>query len=316
MENKFNIDNDERQRILSLHENATKKQYLNVLKEEVKNNSYTLLTDVMIQAHSTDPTTDLKLYKNTKLTVSTKKPGYLEYNGTYARPQNLTGMGGQTKGMVYYNCKTGKFFIPNVSVTFYDSEKTLTPNLKKICYQTTSQNNTAITSKAVGAKLLQKNVAALKQIILKNENSSGQNAVVQSGIQFFQTDKPNILKTKLVDAGKIGAKEISYDCVTGKFIIGNSLYNNEEFENGQLKPFCKSIQTPSQDKNKLNPQGTLTPKGNAPIVIPTDIDLSQITKDLPPELQTVLTPPTVDGQPNTQGQPDLNQILTQLQGLV
>lgn len=315
MENKFNIDSSEIKRILSLHENATKKQYLNVLKEEVKNNSYTLLTDVMLQANSTDATTDLKLYKNTKLTVSTKKPGYLEYNGTYARPQNLTGMGGQTKGMVYYNCKTGKFFIPNVSVTFYDSEKTLTPNLKNICNQTTNKNTTSITSKTVGAKLLTNKVVSNDTYELKNENPGGGNASVVKGVEFFQTDKPNILKTKLVNAGRIGAKEISYDCVTGKFIIGNSLYNNEKLENAQLKPFCKTLKTPSQDKNKLNPQGTLTPKGNAPIVIPTDIDLSQITKDLPPELQTVLTPPTVDGQPNTQGQPDFNQLLSQLQGL-
>jgi hypothetical protein len=51
------------------------------------------------------------------------------------------------------------------------------------------------------------------------------------------------------------------------------------------------------------------------VVIPKDIDLSQITKSLPPELQTVITPPTVNGQPNTGGQPDFNQILTQLQGI-
>jgi hypothetical protein len=34
MRNKFNVDNDEKERIISLHENASKKQYLNLIVEE------------------------------------------------------------------------------------------------------------------------------------------------------------------------------------------------------------------------------------------------------------------------------------------
>jgi len=312
MENKFNIDSSEIKRILSLHENATKKQYLNVL-NEAETTTYTLKADVTLTNTKTTEK-NLYMYKGTQFYKSPTKPGVLQTSQvSLARPELMTGQKlpyNNVKANVYYSCSKGKFWIDG-KTSYYN--EVFQQKLKPLCQ--TANPNKSITSNVVGAKLLQNNVAALKQYILKNENPSGKNAVVQSKVQFFQTDKPNILKTKQVYAGEIGAKEISYDCVTGKFIIGGSLYNNEEFEEGQLKLFCKSIQSPSQDKKKLTPQGYIQPKGSTPIVIPTDIDLSQITKDLPPELQTVLTPPTVDGQPNTSNTPDFNQLLTQLQGL-
>jgi len=313
MENKFNINNDERERILSLHESSSKQQYLNVLNEE-ETSTYTLKADVTLtNTKITD--NNLYLYKGTQFYKSKTKPDVLQTSQvTVNRPQMITGQRSQSdnfKANVYYSCSKGKFWIDG-KTSYYN--QAFQKNLAPLC-QNKNQNNTAITSKTVGAKLLTKKVVSNDTYELKNENPGGGNASVIKGVEFFQTDKPNILKTKLVNAGRIGAKEISYDCVTGKFIIGNSLYNNETLENAQLKPFCKTLKTPSSDKNKLNPQGTLTPKGNAPIVIPQDIDLSQITKDLPPEIQTVLTPPTINGQPNTSGTPDFNQLLTQLQGL-
>lgn len=313
MENKFNIDSSEIKRILLLHENATKKQYLNVL-NEAETTTYTLKADVTLTNTKTTEK-NLYMYKGTQFYKSPTKPGVLQTSQvSLARPELMTGQKlpyNNVKANVYYSCSKGKFWIDGTT-SFYN--QAFQKNLGPLC-QNKSQNNTAITSKAVGAKLLKNNVVANDTYELKNENPSGKNASVVKGVQFYQTDKPNILKTSLVNAGSIGAKEIGYDCVTGKFIIGNSLYNNEKLENAQLKPFCKTLKTPSQDKNKLNPQGYIQPKGSTPIVIPTDIDLSQITKDLPPELQTVLTPPTVDGQPNTSNTPDFNQLLTQLQGL-
>ncbi len=111
-----------------------------------------------------------------------------------------------------------------------------------------------------------------------------------------------------------------YSTFDGKVNYGNQ---GSTLTNNLRKRYCKGTELKTNDEilgKKTQPNvdkgkvvGGKVVGGN--VVIPKDIDLSQITKELPSELQTVLTPPTVNGQPNTGGQPDFNQLLTQLQGL-
>jgi len=232
MENKFNIDNDERQRILSLHENSTKQQYLNLIMEGPEGLNY-------------------KIDKMHRF---------------------ISAVGGKS-----FTVDSGQI------VTVDQTNKKL-------------------------------NIGKYFKFSCKPK--------IVSGTPFHYTDMNG-----KVDWGNEGSALTNV--LKKRYCNGENLKSNEEIlgkKNQQKTPL-----TPEQQLERAKKCGYKTwdeykvaqfacPKNNSivggKVVIPTDIDLSQITKDLPPELQTVLTPPTVDGQPNTQGQPDLNQILTQLQGLV
>ena len=152
MKNLFESDSDEIKRILSLHETSTKQQYLNVLTEQLSktHDSYKLLSNIDLENNTAGAEGDLKLYKGAVFTKS-KKAGYLESNTTYGLPQNMTGnvaKSDNVKGVVYYNCKSGKFFIPGKNYSFYETpqynpnQKSLTSSLKSVCVAKEGQYNT------------------------------------------------------------------------------------------------------------------------------------------------------------------------------
>ena len=217
MENKFIINDDERQRILSLHENSTKNQYLNIISEQTSKG--------------------------------------LNYTVSYG--QEFIGVGGN------------KFEIPSgVVVTVDQTNKKLNIGkyLKFGCQPKMAGSKMPMFYTSYDGKNWYGNVGGALTNVLKKKYCKGTELKSNDEI-LGKTTQPKADANK-VDKGKVVGGKV----VGGKVVGGN-------------------------------------------VVIPKDIDLSQITKELPAELQTVLTPPTVDGQPNTGGQPDFNQLLTQLQGI-
>lgn len=236
MKNNFIIDSDEKQRILSLHENSTKNQYLNLIMEGPEGLNYktdrihTFISAVggkKIQVDSEQLVTVDQTYK--KLNIGK----YFKFS---CKPKIVSGT------PFHYTDMNGK-------VDWGNEGSALTNVLKKrYCNGENLKSNEEILGK-------------------KNQQKT-----------------PLTPQQQLERAQKCGYK--TWD-----------EYKGAEFA-------CNS-------KNNLKNNSIVGGK----VVIPKDIDLSQITKDLPTDLQTVLTPPTIDGQPNTSGVPDFNQLLTQLQGL-
>ncbi len=300
MENKFIINNDERQRILSLHEERTKNQYLNLISEQ-QTQTYDLKADVTL-TNSVGTNNNLFLYKGTQFYKSTTKPGELQTSKvSLNRPQMMTGSRSQAenfKGNVFYGCKTGKFY--TVSGQYHDKDTYYNQDLQKklspLC-QSNSQSNQQTDKKTYSTA--------------KPHTFGGGKVTLPVGTKFIQAKNGASAKVNGV-WGFYSCKNQSY------FVKGSNVGFKEDDKTQSLgkklnQEFCKGSSIDTGFKQQKVGGSSM---GNTDaIVIPTDIDLSQITKSLPADLQTVLTPPTVDGQPNTGGQPDFNQLLTQLQGL-
>lgn len=294
MKNNFIIDSDEKQRILSLHENSTKNQYLNVLSEQAKadNQLISKVKNAKILQNKVVATKDHRLnsqdpsrgtatvFKSTEF-YQTDKPDILKTNG-YVKAGDV---GSQ---VIAYDCVTGKFIING---SLYNSETLEQYLLKPFCQKNKQGGSTTISSNYTIQNKHTLNKGAVKIDIGSTASKSGENVVIKN----------------------VAGKDITtMDCKTGKFIVNNTQVDADGgnfLRDTLMKKFCKS----SPLTNKVT-SGKVT-DGNQPVVTPKDIDLSQIIKDLPADLQTVLTPPTIDGQPNTSGVPDFNQLLTQLQGL-
>ncbi len=300
MENKFIINNDERQRILSLHEERTKNQYLNLISEQ-QTQTYDLKADVTL-TNSVGTNNNLFLYKGTQFYKSTTKPGELQTSKvSLNRPQMMTGSRSQAenfKGNVFYGCKTGKFY--TVSGQYHDKDTYYNQDLQKklspLC-QSNSQSNQQTDKKTYSTA--------------KPHTFGGGKVTLPVGTKFIQA--------KNGASAKVNGVWGFYSCKNQSYFVKGSNVGFKEDDKTQSfgkklnQEFCKGSSIDTGFKQQKVGGSSM---GNTDaIVIPTDIDLSQITKSLPADLQTVLTPPTVDGQPNTGGQPDFNQLLTQLQGL-
>jgi hypothetical protein len=277
MENKFIINDDERQRILSLHENSTKQHYLNILNEQDGGN-YTTKMDVKLKGGN-----GYIIPKNTVFKILKKNVLTAQVPGT-------------VNGMKYFNvsslninfyCSQGKYYLsagPDKS-GYYD-DGSLSGNLVK--------------------NLCNKQSVPQGGYVIQNPHTLN-----KGGIKIVKGDVA-VKAGNLIQIKRGNTPLTSLDCTTGKFNTktagqvdadgGNSLRDN------LMKQFCGKTLPATNVTNVINKLG-------GKVVIPKDIDLSQITKSLPPELQSVITPPTIDGQPNTGGQPDFNQLLTQLQGI-
>lgn len=309
MENKFNIDSDEKRRILSLHENATKQQYLNLINEIGAGGEGDMSFDPAQYDYSNVVKTPTKQFNGLNYTLQNGQTFISAVGGNKINVPSQTIV---TVDQTNKKLNIGKYFkfgckpITVSSTPFYytsfDGKKNygnegsaLTNILRKrYCKGTELKSN--------------------EEILGKNQQGGGNNYVIQNP----HTLNKGALKIVKGDiATKSGNNVVikrgntvvtSMDCKSGKFNTGlgqTDADGGNVLRDTLMKKFCGSSA----------PSGGKVPGGKVPIVIPKDIDLSQITKDLPPELQTVLTPPTVDGQPNTSNTPDFNQLLTQLQGL-
>jgi hypothetical protein len=268
MENKFNIDNDERNRILSLHENSTKNQYLNIISEQTsKGLNYTVSYGQQFIGVGGN-----KFETPSGVVVTVDQTNKKLNIGKYLKFGCQPKMAG-SKMPMFYTSYDGKNWYGNVGGALTNVLK------KKYCKGTELKSN--------------------DEILGKTTQSNEQNKL--KSIEAFKkfacvTSYPNAKQETLNDG------TITY-LINGEYYYSNGRKNTSK---GVVNYTCNDPVF-KQKGDKVKNVGN--------IVIPKDIDLSQITKSLPPELQSVITPPTIDGQPNTGGQPDFNQLLTQLQGI-
>jgi hypothetical protein len=131
MRNLFEVDSNEIKRILSLHEESTKKQYLNVLSEQMTLNQPVVLTN-----QTTPGVNDITLPKDTAFKKSTIKDilitDKIQYK-MFAIP-----------AAVEYNCVTGKFKVQGAN-ELYNSENLETKYLKPYCEKVKQTNAATLT---------------------------------------------------------------------------------------------------------------------------------------------------------------------------
>jgi hypothetical protein len=176
MNNLFILNEDEKSRILNLHEDATKKQYLiesnheevnelqqttyvDVTVDEVRG-TLTLGSDVTLEHASKSMGDELKLFKGTKF-VRTQKNNLI----AKTKYQLVGTIGGgassnANSGNVVYYCGTGKFQVQGLSDTYFNEDfpklKTEITNLCKklpsIATQQQQGNDLLSAAKACGYK--------------------------------------------------------------------------------------------------------------------------------------------------------------------
>lgn len=310
MENKFNIDSDERNRILSLHESSTKQQYLNVLTEQTTPTTpvtYTLGNTVSLENVKDKKQPEVKIFKGAVFQLVNNQ---MVTNATYQFVDSLTGevvlaynnygtvpqsqFNKYTyKGKISYDCKTYKFTTDKSAATqYFDENNNLGKVLQSKC-KTSQQgaSNFKALYTIANAHNLGKVTVNVKDIIIKSTKYPDYAAIMRGNkpITYFNCKTNAWGDVQVTDTKGLLTKTIK-------------------------EKVCPQItKTPATNTQTVG--GKVGGKVGGNVVIPKDIDLSQMVQNLPPEIKTMITPPTVDGQPNTQGQPDFNQLLTQLQGL-
>jgi len=306
MENKFNIDNDERNRILSLHESSTKQQYLNVLTEQATPTTpvtYTLGNTVSLENVKDKKQPEVKIFKgavfqlanNQMVTTATIQFVDTLTGEVVTGPANWNTVPKEQfknytfKTKVSYDCKTYKFTTDKSAATqYFDENNSLGKILQSKC-KTSQQgaSNFKALYTIANAHNLGKVTVNVKDIIIKSTKYPDYAAIMR------------------------GNKPITYfNCKTNSW--GDVQVTDTK---GLLTKTIKEKVCPQITKTPATNTQTVGGKVGGKVVIPKDIDLSQMIQNLPPEIKTMITPQTIDGQPNTQGQPDFNQLLTQLQGL-
>jgi len=154
MKNTFKILEEEKVRILEMHENATKNQYLNEQQTAKIPTTYTVRNPEIILTGQNKKTTasaeDLKIFKGAKFIkqgstiVANTKYQFLDRFGSViiGVGQNPSMRGKKTyQGNVTYGCSTGKYTVNmRTDLMFYD--KTLSPMLNKMCQAKTTKTQT------------------------------------------------------------------------------------------------------------------------------------------------------------------------------
>jgi hypothetical protein len=151
MKNTFKILEEEKVRILEMHENATKNQYLNEQQTTKIPTTYTVRNPELILTGQNKKTTasaeDLKIFKGTKFIkqgntiVAKTNYQFLDPFGNVIRGVGPTANMREIKtyqGNVTYGCGTGKYTVNmRTDLMFYD--KTLSPMLNKMCQAKTTE---------------------------------------------------------------------------------------------------------------------------------------------------------------------------------
>ena len=309
MKNIFEVDSNEIKRILSLHEESTKKQYLNVISEQT-GQSVTLPKDYELKCSNFrdntflgrgtqfNKTSDPKLLKTAKISV-TQRGGDKRFDDT-----------------ITYNCETGKFTMTTKKLEF-NSEDLETTILKPFCGNKTKTNN--VTPQNIGDKTKTNNVTpqnigqttnsvTVPEYLLTNQNQpdGGHNIRIPKNTIFKKSTIKDIIITGKIHYGNTYGI-IEYQCVTGKFKVqGNSdLYNSENLEWKYLKPFCESLNQPLKTKTDDTSKKTQTNTNtNAKKQV-----YAQKTTNTTKEIQTSLGNTAPTGQITDT---DLDQLIAQL----
>jgi hypothetical protein len=151
MKNIFKILEEEKVRILEMHENATKNQYLNEQQTAKIPTTYTVRNPEIILTGQNKKTTasaeDLKIFKGAKFIkqgntiVAKTNYQFLDPFGNVIRGVGQNSSMREIKtyqGNVTYGCSTGKYTVNmRTDLMFYD--KTLSPMLNKMCQAKTTE---------------------------------------------------------------------------------------------------------------------------------------------------------------------------------
>lgn len=151
MKNLFDVNRDEIKRILTLHEERSKAQYLNIINEQGTSeyklgSDYTLKNeDIGVDAYgSVNAANDLKLFKGTTFIktgndlIATTKYKYVDIitgkGRSSATDDSMTGEAEARSGKIIFSCSQGKFHPSNnPKYKFYDKTKVLSVKLTQIC---------------------------------------------------------------------------------------------------------------------------------------------------------------------------------------
>ena len=125
MKNLFEIDSNEIKRILSLHEESTKNQYLNVISEQTNKDgvSFTLSNNVRLE-NEISGQSELELPKGAFFKIGGKNLLYTKTNYLYVGTVfHKDGGKKPIPGVILYRCNTGKYNVKgNENVKYYSSK--------------------------------------------------------------------------------------------------------------------------------------------------------------------------------------------------
>jgi len=148
MRNLFEVDSNEMRRILSLHKESTKKQYLNVISEQTNpdGQSFTLSNDVNLE-NETSGQSELKLFKGAVFKIANKNLLYSKTNYQFAGTMfGNTGGKKATPGVIWYRCDTGKYSVKGQdSVKYYSPADN--PGLNEIAKNLCAKSKTFVPKK-------------------------------------------------------------------------------------------------------------------------------------------------------------------------
>lgn len=234
--NLFKIDSEEIKRILSLHEESTKTQYLNVLTEQLSqnNDSYTLAYNINLE-NTKSNAHELKLFKGTVFRQSGKQ-GILKSNNIKFQYVNTASgkpdYDGAKSGVVYYKCNTGKFFVPGNNESFYIepsmNREPIAEGIKKVCNYKQGT------------------------FINKNESVIGEKYKVYPNTKFNKVTQGATFSVVTINTNPLtglGQKfKALFNCKDSKFYINNEALtetNNKKLTSTLFKQYCSSQVKPA-----------------------------------------------------------------------
>lgn len=199
MKNLFEIDSNEIKRILSLHEESTKKQYLNVISEQAKPavESFTLDKSIDLENASDKNLGELRLFKGATFKIANKNLLYSRTKFKLVDSTAGTALTNLTDGVIWYRCNTFKFSVKGQesSKFFNEDEKisNFSNNLKNLCAK--SQN-----------------------FVPKNKKTKQPNVVNKSKVKTGTVSTPETVKTpnQIVDTIKQVQQTIGVQNPTGQ----------------------------------------------------------------------------------------------------
>jgi len=139
MKNLFEIDSNEIKRILSLHKESTKNQYLNVISEQAKPavESFTLDKAINLENASDKRLSELKLFKGATFKIANKNLLYSRTKFKLVNSTIGTASTNLTDGVIWYRCDTFKFSVKGVeSIKYFNEDEKISNfsnNLKNLC---------------------------------------------------------------------------------------------------------------------------------------------------------------------------------------
>jgi hypothetical protein len=286
----FEILQEERDRILNIHESATKNQYLNTLIVEEKEVQILTEGEYVTKQFNTFGTT-LKngvaaIAKGVKFEPSKKSVGYLIANPKTIYRGNGVGNWDKDPGeTVQYNCSAGKFRIGKGEMNLYNTA--LSKGLSSLCAEAMNKNNTqpAATNPAEtpkpGEEATAKKTYTTVNKQIANSCKSGKYIDFEPGTKFIYNDAKKMASFRMFKTN---------NKIWGWFSCKDNTFNHDKTLYGcKNDPFAKVLQSKlcnsGGDKKEAQTQfGTDSPglgkSGGSVVTKPNDTALDTILQKI------------------------------------